>query len=407
MNYTNTFRLHAALWIALGMLCFSSDAAWAGEPAWWTKQKRDCGLPSDLAYNNWNGECRSGTNNSPAPAIDYEAEHRQREAAAAEAAAEAERQRLADERRRKEEAERQAAFIRSRDEAVDTLKGSIGNFDGGLKGSSDNGLRGVTGGQELKGSTTPGLGQAKLHSVDPAPTAERNRLAVRDQQITAAIARDVTAIKKLGFAGRAEDFAEWENLGADAKASFEKEIVDTATDAAIAKVRGRLLEGFKSFDEAQAARWIGRLAKVQPRPVELIGLIEGLAKVKDKAKIAESAELVLDRIEQLQKAGQLAQPVGHGQAREDLLLVGLDLVCDVVPAPGDRSCKLFKTTSKLTVASLYNNASRRVAVREVERLTTMTESQLHALARINELMAKHVRERNEVRAKIKQLENSP
>ena len=345
------------------------------------------------------------------PARDYEAEHRQREAEAAAAAASAERERQAEARRLKEQADRQADFIRSRDAAAGTLKGSTGTpasaAGGGLKGSSDNGIRGATGGQELKGSTTPALGQAKLDSVDPAPTAERKRLAARDQQITEAIARDVTAIKNLGFARRAEDFAEWERLGADAKASFEKEIVDTATDAAIAKVRGRVLEGFKSFDEAQAARWIGRLAKVQPRPVELIGLIEGLAKVKDKAKIAESAELVLDRIEQLQKAGQLAQPAGRGQAREDLLLVGLDLVCDVVPAPGDRSCKLFKTTSKLTVASLYNNASRRVAVREVERLTTMTEAQLHALARINELMVKHVRERNEVRAKIKQLENSP
>lgn len=59
---------------------------------------------------------------------------------------------------------------------------------------------------------------------------------------------------------------------------------------------------------------------------------------------------------------------------------------------------------KLTVASLYNNVARRVAINEVERLTAMTEGQLRALAKINELMVKHVKERNDVRAKLKELE---
>jgi hypothetical protein len=56
------------------------------------------------------------------------------------------------------------------------------------------------------------------------------------------------------------------------------------------------------------------------------------------------------------------------------------------------------------VASLYNNLARRVAINEVERLTAMTEGQLRALAKINELMVKRVKERNDVRAKLKELE---
>ncbi len=70
------------------------------------------------------------------PTRDYEAERRQQEAAAAEAAAEAERQRQAEERRIKEAAEKQAAFIRERDGVK--LKGSIGTSispnDGGPQG---------------------------------------------------------------------------------------------------------------------------------------------------------------------------------------------------------------------------------------------------------------------------------
>ena len=98
------------------------------------------------------------------PTRDYEAERRQQ----AEAAAAAERERQAEARRVKEEAEKQAAFIRSRDDAASTLKGSTGNTaaikDGGLKGSSDYGLKGATNDHGLKGSTTASAGSSK-HTV--------------------------------------------------------------------------------------------------------------------------------------------------------------------------------------------------------------------------------------------------
>lgn len=32
----------------------------AAEPAWWTQQKRQCGLSPSLAYNSWDGKCNSG-----------------------------------------------------------------------------------------------------------------------------------------------------------------------------------------------------------------------------------------------------------------------------------------------------------------------------------------------------------
>ena len=73
-------------------------------------------------------------------------------------------------------------------------------------------------------------------------------------------------------------------------------------------------------------------------------------------------------------------------------------------APLDKQCKLLQTETKLTIVALFNNATRRVAVHEVERLTTMTEDQLRGLTKISELMARHVLERNEVRTKLKELE---
>jgi len=37
----------------------------AAEPAWWTAQKKSCGLPANLAYNSWDGKCASTTGSIP------------------------------------------------------------------------------------------------------------------------------------------------------------------------------------------------------------------------------------------------------------------------------------------------------------------------------------------------------
>ncbi len=67
-------RTRQGIWLSQSllsfiMLCFcavASQMAIAGEPAWWTAQKQSCGLPSGLAYNDWNGKCNSSSGGVPA-----------------------------------------------------------------------------------------------------------------------------------------------------------------------------------------------------------------------------------------------------------------------------------------------------------------------------------------------------
>lgn len=180
------FKISFSGFLVLGGMLISSNMALAAEPAWWTQQKRDCGLPSGLAYNNWDGQCNSSSsNNSGSSGRDFEAERRAQEQAEAARRAEAERQaglerqrRAEDERRRQEEAARQAKFIRDRDDAANSLRGSNGmritpNTSGGtaLRGSSDlkdapndSSLRGM---QPAKNAATSGQTRAwqQLHCV--------------------------------------------------------------------------------------------------------------------------------------------------------------------------------------------------------------------------------------------------
>ena len=283
--------------------------------------------------------------------------------------------REAREKLEREKREAQEKFEREKAEAVNLLKGTSSDLQ--LKDADSNSSFG------LKGIGDSGV---------------KERLSSRDQELSAAIGRDLKAIRDLGFDRRAEDFAEWEKLATDAQAEYENEIKGILTDLVLDKSRDSLLEGFKHFDAAKGERWIAFLESQDPKPVELIAAIRRVSQLKFKGRAAYDAKYIVDAIEKLSKAI-------HVKDLTTALPVMLDLVCDTVPKqPINKQCKFFRTESKWAVAALYNNAARRVAVNEVERLTQMTEVQLAALRRLNEVLVKHVQERNEVRARLKELE---
>ena len=225
-------------------------------------------------------------------------------------------------------------------------------------------------------------------------TAQRTQQEARLRELDAQIASDAEAIRRLGFAGRAEDFAAWDQLAADAKHEFEGSVSDAITDAVVDKAQGKILDAFKSFDEAAAAKLIARLRAEHPQADgnELYMLIERLGRVADKEAIGNSAEEILKRIDQLQ---DIAETPGQ---RVEIAELAASLMEGLVEDP---RLKFLITEIKITSASLYNNASRRVALNEVERLTTMTEDQLRALNKLQALMVRDVTERAEIARQLK------
>ena len=213
--------------------------------------------------------------------------------------------------------------------------------------------------------------------------AGTNRRATLEKQI----ASDVEAIRRLGFNRRAEDFAEWDQLALQAKTEFENEVLDTITDVAIDKVRGGILENFKSFDSAKATRmvqWI-RARGIKPEPTALINAIERVGLAPDKARVADDAEFIVKQIEDFRKGRAAANdPVESAKFISGLLEGTIS----------DPRVALLITELKLTTAALYNNAARRVARSEVEKLTTLTEKQLQDLRRLQKLLQRHVGDLN-------------
>lgn len=157
MNHTCHIKIRATLWSMLGVACFAfappvAFGGWVGETM--------CACPGLAKPLGSNATCedacygtQSSTGGNSTPSYDYGAAQRAREA-------EAERQRqaeaeLAAEKRKKEEQE--ADFIRGRDAAANSLKGSTGSAMDqlkGLAGADNSGLKGSgfdTGNTGLKG----------------------------------------------------------------------------------------------------------------------------------------------------------------------------------------------------------------------------------------------------------------
>jgi len=228
--------------------------------------------------------------------------------------------------------------------------------------------------------------------------AERQRLEAQDKTLTQAIERDLLAIHNLGFDRRAQDFEEWEKLATDARRDFEHTVSAEAAGLIASKAKDGILSGVKQLDEAKVGGWIAVLMKQDPPPTEIIAVLRRMTSVADgdRLKLATDAKYLAKLIDNVTKTLKVS-------GWKDGLPVLLEIVCDAFPPEWGTQCQLFKATASISVASVYNNAARRIAINEVERLTTMTEAQLRGLARLNELMVQHVKERNDVRIKLKAL----
>lgn len=180
-------RYAAFLIVVTFVFCTAAPQCFGQEPAWWTKQKKDCGLPANLAYNSWDGRCPSQSQNMGGTTDNGEAERQRKQQIESERQRqETEKKRLADEAKAKKDAdERQKAFEKTRDEALKTLKGSGSPTD--LRGDAKNdGLRG----------STPVNGGVSETAAKPAPTRPYEKVVIDAFPNTSA---DVTDRIRKGF----------------------------------------------------------------------------------------------------------------------------------------------------------------------------------------------------------------
>jgi tetratricopeptide (TPR) repeat protein len=258
--------------------------------------------------------------------------------------------------------------------------------------------------RELYSEQGPGDVQQKTADPDEdaarrkAVAAERKRLLAREAALDKAIKQDVLAIGRLGFKRRAEDFQEWVDLSEKAREARQRETMNQGLDILASVLQDKMIEGFRDMDHKHIERLIKWLKQHSEVPIdELINVLRQAAKDPKRIRMAGQAKAIVDGI----NAGVEG---AAAESREEKVKFYMTLFCDVMDGGlKAKWCGALKSEALWAEACVYNNAARRVSVHEVERLTQMTEKQLRGLKKLNEVIVHHVEERNEVRAKLKEL----
>lgn len=238
--------------------------------------------------------------------------------------------------------------------------------------------------------------QAYRQAVASFNTALRAAINAQITELNRRIDLDITSIRRLGFDRRAQDFDEWVGLSEDAQREFENTVKGEVTTFLVDKAKGGILDAVKNLDKSKVNRWIGFLDKHEPRPVELIEILQRIAAVSDsnRAKLADDAKALVSLIERFSKTLKIKDWA-------DAAPVMLEMVCDAFQGNViNAHCKGFRAVSKIAVASVYNNVSRQVAFSEIENLSRMTADQLRGLQRIQDVLTKHIKERKSLRESL-------
>lgn len=237
-----------------------------------------------------------------------------------------------------------------------------------------------------------------------AHAATIDDLKRQDASLTAAINDDINAIRRMGFNRRAADFAAWQRLGDNARRQYAQAWHSLATGIVVSHAESKMLDVLKRMDNVHLRKLIATLERRNnPNDEAMLKALRQMLRAgrRQRAHMADQARVIASGIERGLQGAAAA-------SREDWLGFWGDSLCDAAEEsellPG---CHLLESEGLAVSSALYNNAARRVAIREVERLTTMTERQLIALRHLDALLQKQMTQRNQVRSQLQRLQNQP
>jgi hypothetical protein len=260
----------------------------------WAGSQRDA-----VCQGSCGGGCGPCPDSSPSPGYtqptyDYEAERRAREAAAEEQRkreAELERQRKeAEEKRIKEQTEKEAKFIKDRDESAGSLKGSTGmKITPNSPGTSE--LRGSTGFASESG-LRDALNDKGLRGSKPAASADRSQLATAWKQLHCASYVAGFALKALQEQG---DYQEFGALSVEAMKTLDGQHADVECPSAPAmpNFKGGMVDMERMQGKEQQI--LERAGKIAER------MKKSEAKKMDAKEPAPANETEIEKVRRVQK----------------------------------------------------------------------------------------------------------
>lgn len=205
------------------------------------------------------------------------------------------------------------------------------------------------------------------------------------------ISRNQEAFRRLGFAKRADEFAEWEKLAEDSRVAFKKELVQISVDlmldeaaALTALGAGKVVSRWTMRD---ANRWIRTLKKTGVKNEWLFQELRKFGAAGNReARVQGMKDLIAATSQAVQSASKETE---GGPALEKMETLAKTFVDGVAIAHGP-VMRALVSDLEFTSAAVFKNATQRVSRARINDLVEMTEEQLKAVQKLSELMKKDV-----------------
>lgn len=201
----------------------------------------------------------------------------------------------------------------------------------------------------------------------------------RIDELHKTIHRDEEAVQKnLGFAKRGEDLETWQGMSASAQTEFEQQTQEALKESSLALAEAGVQVGIKklgSLSPPVANRWITQLKAVGVTNTDLFDAIRAVAQTSGKPEMAEAVRQLIDRMKMAQDLDEISK--GGENAKWKAAATGLSLV---IPDPRlNALAQISLQDARFLFYSVNNNITRRVALHEVDRITSLNEEQLKVL----------------------------
>lgn len=241
--------------------------------------------------------------------------------------------------------------------------------------------------QQVSIEQAEALAAAFNRNADRYDALQRNIQAVRDR-----IALDQRAVTMHGFAKQAQDFEDWVNLSADAKKEFEDSVVSGAIDSSLMGVKLGTTR-LATFSNSKVKKVIEGAKALGMEDSLFFDALRACESAKSRKAAAKAIGEAMERLKKTKDTYQMAKDRSGLKATAAVLGWCIE----------DPKLSLLVTETDIAIAALFNNATRRVSVNQIEALNKLTEDELKGIKAVSGVLKEHVRQLQSLKVQLGQL----
>ncbi len=241
--------------------------------------------------------------------------------------------------------------------------------------------------QEVSIEQAEALAAAFNRNADRYEALQRSIQAVRDK-----IALDQRAITMHGFTKQERDFEDWVELSSESQKEFEDSVVSGAIDTALLGVKVGSTK-LASLSNSKVDQVIKEAKALGMEDSLFYDALKACKAAKNRKAAAKAIGEAMERLQKAKDKYQMAKDRNGLKATATILGWCVE----------DPKLTLLVTEVDITIAAIFNNATRRVSMSQIEALNKLTEGELKGIKAVSGVIKEHVSQLQSLKTQLRQV----